>query len=418
MLRYNRVATDVFMDTFFSSKKTGPTTRGYTCCQIFCTEFGHVFVVMMESKAGSNIAFALKKYFKTVGVPPMIIADAAREQIQGDALLLCNEAGCQIYQLEKDTPSANRAERYIKMLKDEAKADLVKSNSPLVFWDYCVERRAKIINSVARNNLHLQGQVPEMKMTGRPHDISNLCEFNWYEWCKYRSEGRKFPSPSERLGRILGPAEHASHAMSQWVLTDNGMVLPIQTCRPLTDAEYNSPVERQRMADFDSFIKKRFGDSASPPPEEPISDPTEKEFDYYEDGEPGSQAAAMPEAEDVGDLDNYLNAEVLLPQNGEHMQAARVVRRVTGPDGDVKGRYHPNSILNSHMYEVIFPDGAKEQYAANVIAENIFSQVDEEGHRYQWLDYISDHRKNGNAVERADGYIVTSTGRKKPKQTT
>jgi hypothetical protein len=61
-------------------------------------------------------------------------------------------------------------------------------------------------------------------MTGRPHDISNLCEFKWYEWTKYRSEGRQFPYPSERLGRVLGPAEHAGHAMSQWVLTETGDV--------------------------------------------------------------------------------------------------------------------------------------------------------------------------------------------------
>ena len=79
MLRYNRVATDVFMDTFFSAKKIGPSTRGHKCCQIFCTEFGHVFVVMLESKSGKDIAYALKKYFKTVGVPPMIICDAATD---------------------------------------------------------------------------------------------------------------------------------------------------------------------------------------------------------------------------------------------------------------------------------------------------------------------------------------------------
>ena len=121
------------MDTFFSSKKAGPTTRGFKCCQIFCTEFGHVFVVMLESKAGNNVAFALKKYFKSVGVPPMIICDAAREQIQGTALTLCNEAGCQIYQLEKGTPAANRAERYVKMTKDETQTDLIESDCPMVF---------------------------------------------------------------------------------------------------------------------------------------------------------------------------------------------------------------------------------------------------------------------------------------------
>jgi len=52
MLRYARVLLDVFMDTFFTAKRLGPSTRGYKCCQIFVTEFGHVFVVPLKSKAG------------------------------------------------------------------------------------------------------------------------------------------------------------------------------------------------------------------------------------------------------------------------------------------------------------------------------------------------------------------------------
>jgi len=121
------------MDTFFTAKRLGPSTRGFTCCQIFVTEFGHVFGVSLQSKAGERIKFALKKYFKDVGVPPMIICDAAREQMQGDALLLCNEAGCQIYELAKDTPAANRAEHYIKMIKDATKKNLVTTNVPCYF---------------------------------------------------------------------------------------------------------------------------------------------------------------------------------------------------------------------------------------------------------------------------------------------
>jgi len=121
------------MDTFFTAKRLGPSTRGCTCCQIFVTEFGHVFGVPLQSKAGERIKFVLKKYFKDIGVPPMIICDAAREQVQGDALLLCNEAGCQIYELAKDTPAANRAEHYIKMIKDATKKNLVTTNVPCYF---------------------------------------------------------------------------------------------------------------------------------------------------------------------------------------------------------------------------------------------------------------------------------------------
>ena len=50
MLRYKRLATDTFMDTMFASKKSGPSIRGFTACQVFATEFGHVFVVPLSSQ--------------------------------------------------------------------------------------------------------------------------------------------------------------------------------------------------------------------------------------------------------------------------------------------------------------------------------------------------------------------------------
>jgi hypothetical protein len=40
MLRYKRILEYFFMDTFFSTKKAGKSTRGHTCCQLFVTDKG------------------------------------------------------------------------------------------------------------------------------------------------------------------------------------------------------------------------------------------------------------------------------------------------------------------------------------------------------------------------------------------
>ena len=47
-----------------------------------------------------------------------------------------------------------------------------------------------------------------------------------------------------------------------------------------------------------------------------------------------------------------------------------------------------NPFLNTTIYDVEFPDGEIREYCANVIAENMYSQVDAEGYRYQLLDTI------------------------------
>jgi hypothetical protein len=51
MLRYKRVNEYFFMDTFFATKKAKKSSRGHTCCQLFVTDKGFVYVVPMKSKS-------------------------------------------------------------------------------------------------------------------------------------------------------------------------------------------------------------------------------------------------------------------------------------------------------------------------------------------------------------------------------
>ena len=122
-----------------------------------------------------------KKIFKEIGVPPCIICDSAPNQIQGEARKLCNLCSCTIKSLEKGTPSSNRAECCVGLVKSNVKKNLKMTNSPLVLWNYCVERRCKILSASTRDIYLLDGMVPYTKMTVQPYDISNLCLINWYD---------------------------------------------------------------------------------------------------------------------------------------------------------------------------------------------------------------------------------------------
>ena len=147
------------------------------------------FLYLWKNKSGKNIALAIKRYFKEKGVPEHITCNQAREQVKGDARILWHDAECMIVELEKGTPAANRAERTIKILKDGVKKDMFDTDSALVLWFYCVERRAEIINLTSRSNSQLQNQTPHSKLTGQPSDISHISKFGWYEWIIYRVEG-------------------------------------------------------------------------------------------------------------------------------------------------------------------------------------------------------------------------------------
>ena len=197
--------------------------------------------------------------------------------------------------------------------------------------------------------------VPYTKMTGQPYDISNLCLFSCYDWVYYRdTRVGGFPLPSESLGRCLGLADHDGNVMSQWVLRNNGKVLPYQTLRRLTKAELANPEEVEKRGSFDKRIKSLLETSIEPPPSE-----THEVTPYYKDSI--NPPHEMPEADSFKDYDKYLNAEVLLSQDGEHLEAVRVLKQSLDSAGNSKEDSHHNPMLDTRIYDVIFPDGAIRQ---------------------------------------------------------
>ena len=63
-------------------------------------------------------------------------------------------------------------------------------------------------------------------MTGEEGDISNLCQYGWYDWCYYHEHTARFPFNQEVLGGVLGPSCGEGNEMAQWVLKVNGNVMP------------------------------------------------------------------------------------------------------------------------------------------------------------------------------------------------
>ena len=110
--------------------------------------------------------------------------------------------------LEGSTQWDNRSELYVSLFKEAVRKDMLQENSPLVFWYYCAERRASITNIMAKDLFQLQGQTPHFATFGEEGDISNICQFGWYERVYFRKTTAKFPFPAHVLGRYLEPAKN------------------------------------------------------------------------------------------------------------------------------------------------------------------------------------------------------------------
>ena len=102
--------------------------------------------------------------------------------------------------------------------------------------------------------------------------------------------------------------------------------------------------------------------------------------------------------------------ELALPRQGAEVQFGCVVKRLRDKDGLPIGTAHDNPILDTRMFEVEFQDGHKASMAANAIAENLFSQIDDEGNRHVLFQEIVDYRTNGKQVLQQDAFITNRSG--------
>jgi hypothetical protein len=145
-------------------------------------------------------------------------------------------------------------------------------------------------------------------------------------------------------------------------------------------------------------------------------------YDCYEDDKvPPSKMPDIDDAKDDDDVDvdtydQYVGAHARVPI-GDEIRSGKVVRRKRELDGTVRGISNSNSMLDIRIYEIEFTDGRSDEYTANVIIENMYSQCDIEGRQYNLMEGIVDHKTDGHAFEPADMYIKHGSNKKVRKIT-
>jgi hypothetical protein len=255
-------------------------------------------------------------------------------------------------------------------------------------------------------------RAPYELLTGDTPDISEYLLHDWYGLCWYY-DSKDFPGERRLLGRWLGVAHRIGQAMCYWILPKSGIPIARTTVVPVSMDERATDEFKATQKLYDDAIAARLGDSVADDDAVLPNDHLPAWLDDTDDvDEPEEPEAAMPEADDYTPeaYDKWLEAEVLLPK-GDCYATGKVVKRKRDDDGLPIGKAHNNPILDTRIYEVEFQDGHVEEYAANVIAECLFSQVDEEGRQYLLLSEIVDYRKDeSRALSAEDAFVTSSNG--------
>ena len=299
------------------------------------------------------------------------------------------------------------------------------TRTPKRLWDFCTCYVAELRCLTAQPLYSLHGRTPYELVTGDTPDISEYAEFEWYQPVWYY-EPSAFPGDRRILGRWLGVAHRIGQAMCYWILPESGVPLARMTIQAITTDEMSTTEVQEGLKAFDKSLLAKIGDSVAaddvPEPMQGPIHPEDEDDDALEAGEfePFAPSLAMPEADEFDPevFDAYLRAEVLLPK-GDSLVTGTVVGRKRDMDGNPIGRRNSNPILDSRVYDVQFPDGHVKEFAANVIAECIYSQVDDEGNQYLMLQEIVDHKKDESAaVPMSQMWIKGSNGNMHMRMTT
>ena len=77
--------------------------------------------------------------------------------------------------------------------------------------------------------------------------------------------------------------------------------------------------------------------------------------------------------------DPHLGMQILLDLGGNEPELARVEKRLRNESANTDRIAHDDPLVDTWMYEIKYEDGYRVPVAANVIVENLFNQVNEDG---------------------------------------
>jgi hypothetical protein len=383
-------------------------------------------VYPVKDKTSPHAAQALEDFCDDVGIPQELWTDGGKECVGRNTEFrrTCNKRGIRLFTTEPGKKNQNHAaERDIGELKKRWRRRRTKKDASHRLWDCGMVHEAELMKRYARGR---DGRTGYEEVTGNAPDISEGCDFEFYDLVWYRPHGKLTDAQkSAELGLWIGVSHRVGSDMSHWILPKTGVVGSYTTVQHVTKEDYANPQHRGDIDEFYATIKERLNDDnfelkpehgsnymhLDDDPEDPAyplaDSPADCESEFPD---------AEPDEEDTG-IDHYLGAEVVLDTE-QGPRFARVVERVKHPDGRQIGSPHRNPMLDTREHFVEFPDQSRSRCTANTIAENLFSQCDTEGHRFRVIEEITDHRTTEEALVGEDCFRVANNGQKVPRKTT
>jgi hypothetical protein len=411
---------------------TTKSIRGNVASQVYSHKCGFNATYNIRAATGDEIGHSLSNFIHDYGAPEHLTFDGAMAQVGPDTLFMKTVRRAEIkYHISAPRrPNENPAEGSIRELKKRLYRIMLKKKIPKRLWCFCLSWVSETGNVTVSSSRYANVRTPLEIMTGETPDITEFLDFSPYDWVVYKTNAGV---GSLKIARWLGVSHRVGPLMSYWILPISGIPVSATTVQRVTYLEQQTDEWRERMRVYEEKITQRVEAQSNEIAKVRDRHPLESLIDLDLDGEDPSFVEDFrrvinnealkdvdSDVEPISDaFDPYKNMEIGLPRGEDGaLQHARVKRRALDDDGKPIGTPSNNPLLDTRAYEVVHLDGGTEILTANIIAENLLAQVDDEGHKQQMLDEIIDHRSDSSAVPMVNGYYKGPSGHPTRKRTT
>ena len=425
-----RLAISMATDALYGPTKS---VRGNIASQVYSHKCGFNRCYHMPSVDGDNTGRTLKDFIHEYGAPDRLTFDGHRSQIGKHTLFqkTIRQYDITPHRSAPYRPNENPAEGAIREIKKAYYRIKEKTNIPDQLWDYALDYVVETAALTTNSSRYSKGRTPIEIITGETPDISEYMDFGLYDWVTYRTNaGLGTPE----LGRWLGISHRVGKAMSYWILPKSGEPISCVTVQRLTNLQQQTERYQELMKEFQEKITARWSDARQITGIDLLGDSAlgnvlslDNEDDEFisefsrviEDHDLKDIDDIRPDDPEFGTPDPYIDMELSIrPNEEETAHFARVKRRSTDDEGKPLGRPSNNPLTDHRLYDVEFLDGRIQTMSANVIAENLIAQVDDDGRRHLFLDEIIDHRRLDTAIPKSQGTYISRSGFERKKLTT
>ena len=389
-----------------------------------------------EDNKAAKANATLIEFCQDVGVPEKMKSDRAGEFCgrNSEFLKTAKSKGIDLTYAEAERKNQIApVDLEIREIRKLTHQKMVSKNIPERLWDFTFRHSTKVRQFLPREKLG--GRTPYESITGKTPDISEYLDFDMYDTVWYFPGAHpSLDTENRALARWLGVSHRIGSDMCYFIVTVNGDVIAETTVQHVTVEDMLDPAIKQKIEDFDKALIERLDNenfvlndtTAGTDLFDDFTAPSRYDAAYGNKSEDyGDGLKPLDDADDIDlkaiddDMDKYIGARLDLGDiSGENGNIATVKRRAKDDQGRPIGVAHRNPMLDTREFEIELENGETDKIFANQIAMNLYSRLDDEGREILTYRNIVDHKRDGSALTKENGFITMGGGQKKAKKTT